>query len=433
MSGIELMIERRRKSIFSLKNFIVIQTLLLMVSIIATYWMANFYYSSVGHELTKRELSNSLYDFQKIFQTTALSPEKMCDLLAKRRISIISNDGAVLCDSSVADVVDLDDHSKRPEILGAKQHGIGFSERFSISVGTSMMYGAILVPKLEQLYYLRLAIPVAKLDFAIQKVTKTIFWYLIPIMLIFLIASVWLLSLKDKYDRGKTRKLKEDLLANIGHEVRTPLAALKGRVQILLGSNDEERLVDQKRHLEKIELSVDRITSLFSDVLDLTGLERGGQFFVESIELEPLFCEMVETLLERYRAKNINIRRNVTVPVIEADSKMLHQILNNLIDNAFKYSLAGGEITIVVKESGSEVLFQIGDNGVGISNDNHKKIFERFYRVDVSRSRSLGGTGLGLAIAKHAVLRHHGKIWVESSEGEGSLFSVLLPHKQIDH
>ncbi|MDI3280193.1 MAG: ATP-binding protein [Bacillota bacterium] len=237
--------------------------------------------------------------------------------------------------------------------------------------------------------------------------------------------------LSDISDLRRLERIRADFVANVSHELRTPLTSLKGYAETLLdGALDDPPTA--RRFLEVIQQEADRMARLISDLLDLTHLEARGQTIVKSpVRIE----EVVENSLRVVRpaAEKKGIRLEVDLPsdlpVLWANADMLEQVLINLLDNAVKYTPEGGEVKVAVRAGRGVMHISVADTGIGIPREHLGRLFERFYRVDRARSRSLGGTGLGLAIVKHIVERHGGSVGVESAVGRGSTFTVTLPLK----
>ncbi|HEY6263264.1 MAG TPA: ATP-binding protein [Candidatus Acidoferrum sp.] len=235
--------------------------------------------------------------------------------------------------------------------------------------------------------------------------------------------------LHDITDLRKLERVRRDFVANVSHEFKTPLTAIQGFAETLLaGAIDDAQ--NRVRFLEIILEHSQRLARLTDDLLRLSqmdadrlGLEIRGvgvQQFVES-------C--VETAQRPAAERDLRISVNLSsrLPEIAADRRRLAEVLQNLLDNAIQYTPPGGQIMLSASANGSEVTFTVSDTGIGIPQTDQPRIFERFYRVDVARSREVGGTGLGLAIAKHLVEVHGGRIWVESEVGQGSQFHFTVP------
>lgn len=223
-------------------------------------------------------------------------------------------------------------------------------------------------------------------------------------------------------------KVRKDFVANVSHELKTPLTAIKGYAETLLSGalKDEENAV---KFLKIIDQHSDRLNSIVLDLLDLSKIESEQyRLQLEQLNLEPFLDEVQATFEKSLQAKRINLKilNEVTTPVF-CDAGALRQVLNNLLDNAIKYSQEGSEIEVKVAAGKSGLQVSVRDQGAGIPAEHLPRIFERFYRVDPSRSRQQGGTGLGLSIVKHLVQLHGGEIWAESKLGEGSVFHFTLP------
>lgn len=234
------------------------------------------------------------------------------------------------------------------------------------------------------------------------------------------------------YDITNLRRLEQirtDFVANVSHELKTPLTSIGGYVETLLSGaiHDEEYNV---RFLQRIDDQVARINNLVSDLLSLARIESHEEAILLSpIDWEPLVSAAVQRHAPAMARKHIN--HHVGVPaepvVVLGDDEAMTQILDNLLDNAIKYTPEGGSVTMRLASSGPFGTMEVEDTGIGIREKHHERIFERFYRVDKARSRELGGTGLGLSIVKHLVRRLHGEISVESEVARGSRFTITLP------
>ena len=228
----------------------------------------------------------------------------------------------------------------------------------------------------------------------------------------------------------RLEKVRQDFVANVSHEIRTPIASIKGYAETLL----EGALEDKKNAREFIQIiyqDSNRLASLINDLLDLLRIESGKmKMSVLPVELAPVvertFGILRKVIEEKTLSVNINIPRGL--PRVITDEQRLAQVLLNLCDNAVKYTPEGGSIKVSAQIKDNLVQVDVIDSGVGIPEEDLPRIFERFYRVDKARSRELGGTGLGLSIVKHIVLAHGGEVWVSSVLGHGSTFSFTIPH-----
>lgn len=233
------------------------------------------------------------------------------------------------------------------------------------------------------------------------------------------------------HDITRLRKLEEarkEFVANVTHELKTPLASIKAFAETLRtgGLDDGNRRLE---FVEAIEKDADRMNALVDDLLTLSRIESGrGAALVEKVALAPLAREAALSLSAL--AQRRGIRMDIEGPetaVIKGEPSQWRRIFLNLIENAIKFNKDQGRVHVRISSAGGQVIIEVEDTGVGIPAEDLPRIFERFYRVDKARSRNLGGTGLGLAIVKHIVETHHGTIQAQSQEGRGSLFLLRLP------
>ncbi|AMA73960.1 MULTISPECIES: two-component system histidine kinase PnpS [Aneurinibacillus] len=230
----------------------------------------------------------------------------------------------------------------------------------------------------------------------------------------------------------RLEKMRSEFVANVSHELKTPITSIKGFTETLLDGALEDPDISRS-FLTIINEESDRLNRLITDILDLSKIEQKKMLLkIEELNFSKLIKETVRIVREEARAKNIAIylptEENIT---LEADRDRLQQIVLNLVSNAITYTPENGEVTITLCErEDKSVEMIVADTGIGIPPEHLPRIFERFYRVDKARSRESGGTGLGLAIVKHLVESHHGTIHVESQEGKGTTFTVILPKYQ---
>jgi len=233
----------------------------------------------------------------------------------------------------------------------------------------------------------------------------------------------------DITELKRLEDIRKDFVANVSHELRTPISSIKGYAETLLdGKADNEETV--KDFLGIIYQDSNRLANLIDDLLDLSKIESGKmKMEFEALDLMPIARRCFNVLEKSAKDKSISVALFIppNLPRIKGDEKRLAQVFLNLLDNAIKYTTAGGKVTLHASLKDKVVQVDISDTGIGISEKDLPRIFERFYRVDKARSRELGGTGLGLSIVKHIVQAHNGQAWVQSALGKGSTFSFTIP------
>ena len=235
--------------------------------------------------------------------------------------------------------------------------------------------------------------------------------------------------LHDVTELRRLERVRQDFVANVSHEFKTPLTAIQGFAETLLaGAIDDPNA--NRRFLEIIREHAMRLARLTDDLLKLARIEAGKlevQFL--PVVLDDLVESCTETTLLKASRKQISLDNKVPsgLPAVLGDAALLHDVFQNLLDNAVQYTPPGGRITVEASAGPREATLTVTDTGIGIPLADQERIFERFYRVDAARSREAGGTGLGLSIAKHIVEAHGGRLWVESAVGRGSRFSFSIP------
>ncbi|MBI4412107.1 MAG: hypothetical protein HY541_06460 [Deltaproteobacteria bacterium] len=239
------------------------------------------------------------------------------------------------------------------------------------------------------------------------------------------ILSFWILRLYRKLQAME--QYRRDLIVNITHEFLTPLTVIKGYAETLLLDKPDRR--QAQSHIEIVQSHADRLMKMVEDLLRLSRLENvNPRERLSLVDLREFCGELYHRFKPRLDARKIawNFAFKPPLGNIETDPGILEIIFNNLVGNAIKYSEPGGRIEICGEREGLNVRFEVRDRGIGISREDQKRIFERFYRVNKDRARESGGTGLGLSIVKHAVKSLGGEIAVESEPGRGSVFYFTI-------
>ena len=227
---------------------------------------------------------------------------------------------------------------------------------------------------------------------------------------------------------------RKEFVGNVAHELKTPLFSVQGYISNLLdGAMDDKELL--KKYLKRAEKSVDRLTFIIKDLDLITQLESSTlKLKVASFDILKLTEEIIEDLEISASKRNIKIIFNKNYDkqiLVEADKNRIEQVITNLVSNSINYGSEKGTTEISFESNVEKIIVKVNDNGEGISEENMPRLFQRFFRVDVSRSRSQGGSGLGLAIVKHIIDAHNENIYVHSTVGVGSEFSFTLKKSKV--
>jgi two-component system phosphate regulon sensor histidine kinase PhoR len=399
------------------------------------------------------------------------------------RITVVRADGKVLVDSE-ADAAGMENHRTRPELAQAFRGGTGADIRRSVTMGVSFLYVA--VPVAGGRSAIRIAFPLAEINRQVSEIrgkilVSTALAFLPAILLAAALARyisrrfATIMSHAGELARGnfrsrlaetdssefgqlsqtlnetaenlqqtvaqlqrehaeleKLERIRKDFVINVSHELRTPLASIQGYTETLIDGAIEDPDYNM-RFLGIIRHNAERLARLTEDLLTLSRVEQRRQKF--EFEIHPANAlihdafEMMRPIAEKSRIQLLEERAPEDA-VVCCDSEAVSQILSNLMENAIKYTPAGGRISVGALPKDAMVEFFVRDTGIGIPEEDLPRLFERFYRVDKARSRELGGTGLGLAIVKHLVAAHNGLMRVESRVHEGSTFAFTLPVNQ---
>lgn len=390
------------------------------------------------------------------------------------RITLIEADGTVVYDS-MEDASELGNHASRPEVAQALEEGHGSSERASSTLGEVMLYEAALledgsVVRLAQeqaglfSIFSTLIGPVAALAvvaavvalMAARSESRAI---IAPLTLVDLDhprrsadnAYVEMEPMLDRIEKQRQElkrqmrvladndRMRREFTANVTHELKTPLTAISGYAE-LIASDMVESKKDVRKFGKRIYREAGRLTSLVNDILTLSNLDEAehakeGDHTVDDVLGAPEYVDLVELMdaiyqrLESLAEKNqIELSVHLEPAVVFGVWRLLDEMVYNLASNAIRYNRRHGTVDLIcgTTEQGQPYA-RVADTGIGISPDEQDKIFERFYRVDKSRSKSRGGTGLGLAIVKHAALFHGADLELESEPGRGTVVTVVFP------
>ncbi|HWQ77346.1 MAG TPA: ATP-binding protein [Anaerovoracaceae bacterium] len=358
------------------------------------------------------------------------------------RLTFIGTDGNVLADSTEGpDYVNMENHLGREEIKEAIRNGTGESSRKSSTLGTEFLYVAdTLEYRGDKVLITRVALEIDKLRMINDFIVKTsLISSLIGVLIAAVVAFVYTSTLMKPIhemekklkatveENKKADQIRKDFVANVTHELKTPLTSISGFVETLQDGAAEDPEVRSK-FLDIIAIEAARLKRLIEDILIISDIENKREFNTDSdINVRESIEEILASLTPIIEAKKIRTITHYAYEIyIGGNPDRFKQLMVNLIENAVKYSHDGGTVAINAERKEGKVYISVSDTGIGISAENLPRIFERFYRVDKSRSQKVGGTGLGLAIVKHIAALFEAEVKVESELGKGSTFTVMF-------
>ena len=372
------------------------------------------------------------------------------------RVTLIDLEGNVIFDNQI-DESEMENHASREEFKEAKENGYGISKRYSSSL-------------LKTFYYVAY-----KLDNNIIRVSKvadsTLYilfinlWPLYIVAIVLIICSIVLglllskkivdpinnINLEHPLENNKYKeiepllirieaqknelmkeneevlnasKVRQEFTSNVSHELKTPLHVISGYAELI-----KEGIVkdsDVKEFGEKIYSEASRMSELVEDIMKISKLESDKTIEKTQLKLKNIVVAIVDSLMIEADKKNVKFKLSLNDCSISGNYDSIYSLIFNLVDNAIKYNKTNGKITIKLQEVSNNVVLSVKDTGIGIPKEDLDRIFERFYRVDKSRSKDSGGTGLGLAIVKHSLIVNNATIKVESELKKGSTFTVTF-------
>ena len=358
------------------------------------------------------------------------------------RLTFVDMKGNVLADSTKGpDYIKMENHLGREEITEAILTGTGESNRQSATLGTEYLYVAnSLQYHGDKVLITRVALEINKLKMINDYIVKTsLISSLVGIIVAAIIAIAYTNTLmkpisemekrlqKTMEENKKAEQIRKDFVANVTHELKTPLTSISGFVETLQDGAAENPEVRNK-FLDIIAIEAARLKRLIEDILIISDIENKREVNTDSdINVRESIEQILATMEPIIEAKKINIITYYAYEIyIGGNVDRFKQLMVNLIENAVKYSNDDGTVTIKAERKEGRVYISVKDEGIGISEENLPRLFERFYRVDKSRSQKVGGTGLGLAIVKHIASLFEAEIKVESELGKGSIFTVIF-------
>ena len=435
--------------------------------------------SEVKEEITSRLLSHANAFALFLSSNSKLPLIEAADSYANAtnlRITLISLDGQVLGESGLSsnEVMKMDNHLSRPEVLQASREAFGVATRYSSTLKEEYIYVALKI-NAEKASFIRVA---QTMDFAKSLISLRqgyqyrIIFLVSTILIIFtFLVDRWVTSpirnisrVAEKIKMGdwsvrssvpgndeiaalarsvnemaetlgadiakiiKMSDVRSEFLINVTHELKTPIASISGYIETLLSGALEDKKVNRS-FLKRALKNINRLEVLVTDLVDISRIETGELTMnIIQVNIIPIIEELVKDANEGKDKKDLkiyisnNTKNNINV---DADPDRIHQVFDNLLSNAIRYT-DDGEIEIAINSEAGKVNFSIRDTGIGMDDESIERIFERFYRTLTARSRVKSGTGLGLSIVKHIIEAHGSNIEVDSKLGEGTTFSFEL-------
>lgn len=434
-----------------------INTRLVLIAILAVL-ASTISTTIVYYNLFQRQIRNDLSVSAKLlkdthyFETSDINPDNI-DLstdISELRVTWVDTDGTVLYDND-ASTTELGNHSDRPEIQEAFENGVGECVRRSDTMNKNTFYYAVL---LDNKTVLRVSTEAESIWSVFLAVSPMIMLIVIIIVVVCIALSHMLTrqliapiekmaqnmedaSMEPPYkelvpfasmirkqhtDILSAAKARQDFSANVSHELKTPLTAISGYAELIeAGMVDEEK---QKHFIQEIRKNAQRLLSLINDIIRLSELDRtDSQSTFDKFDLNEIVSECMEALDVNAKNRQVTLEYTGEKCNICGSKEMMRELTDNLVQNAIRYNKPNGSVWVEV-HGGDQPRLVVKDNGIGIPADEQQRIFERFYRVDKSRSKATGGTGLGLAIVKHIVEIHDAKLSLESELGQGTTITV---------
>ena len=409
----------------------------------------------IFYELFKSEVVDELKTYADVIKETQsydqiLQGEYDPDV-DDLRITMIKKDGKVFYDS-FADVKKMENHSNRQEVRQALKHGNGKAIRTSDTLDKNTFYYAVRLDDGNVLrvakesrskwsVFIKVMPAILILIFVILAISKMLSDVLTKSLLLpieqmsenldhledittYKELMPFINTIQEQHKNIlMNAKMRQEFTANVSHELKTPLTAISGYSELIQnGMTNEEETI---RFAGEIHKSAKRLLTLINDTIRLSQLDTSEQKVIyEAIDLYKIAEDCVNML--KFSAENhgITISIHGTNAYLEGNKEMLEEVVYNLCDNAIRYNNEGGKVDVTVKPVKGKIYLCVEDNGIGISKEHQERIFERFYRVDKSRSKSTGGTGLGLAIVKHIIQQHGAHMELTSEKGKGTKIEI---------
>lgn len=369
------------------------------------------------------------------------------------RITLIGSEGEVLYES-LLNKDEMDNHNERPEIIEAREKGEGEAIRYSATSGTHTFYYAERLQNGNVLRIGRDSVSVNRI-----MVNTLVIVLVIALCILFvcmgishyltkklvepiekLATNIMLVDENNVYEEIRpfvntikeqhvniinNAQLRQEFTANVSHELKTPLTAISGYAELI--GNGMTGKEDTIRFSNEIHSNANRLLSLINDIIKLSELDEADhQMEMERIDLYKLAENCVQMMQVTAEKQGIRLILQGESTMVMANKGLMDEVFYNLCSNAIRYNKPGGSVTVTVGTKDERPFLSVADTGIGIPKECQERVFERFYRVDKSRSKSTGGTGLGLAIVKHIVAQHNAALHLDSELGEGTTIEIVF-------
>ena len=426
---------------------------MITVAILATTLLLSW----VNYEMFKGRVMDDLEAYGRMFAVEmngeAETQSALHSLEEDIRVTLVHADGTVYYDN-FADPNAMDNHADRPEIRQALENGSGSDIRNSSTVDQSAFYYAV---RLKNGDVMRLAqeasniwsvyfrsMPLIMLLAAGMACVSLYLAHLLTARLVQpierMIAHLNNVSGVARYPELepfmdmieqqheeilRSANMRVEFTANVSHELKTPLTSISGYAELIESGMAQGE--QAKTFAAEIHKSANRLLTLINDIIRLSQMDAPmPDLKFEPVDLAQIAANTFEQLEMSARKADVTLQLDAKPAMVEADRQMMDELLYNLCDNAIRYNVHGGSVKLEVRPIRDKVIVCVQDTGIGISPENQEHVFERFYRVDKSRSKATGGTGLGLAIVKHIAVKHNAQIELESELGRGTKISVIF-------
>ncbi len=375
------------------------------------------------------------------------------------RITLVGTDGRAICDN-YADVKDMGNHKNRPEIKKALKDGEGQAVRNSQTMGKSAFYYAV---RLDNGDVLRISKEVSSMTgILISTVPRLVVLSVLLFVACVLLSHAltksivkpieelaqnlegpamyhvyeelepYVTTIRTQHeDIIRNANMRQEFTANVSHELKTPLTSISGYSELI--ENGIATGDDVQRFAKEIHKSSNRLLTLINDIIRLSELDVTTEDIMEEIDISEMAANSVEMLQMAAEKHQVRISFSGEKQIVMANRQMMDELIYNLCDNAIRYNNPGGRVDVSVYREVDRIVLEVKDNGIGIPEKDQERIFERFYRVDKSRSKSTGGTGLGLAIVKHIIALHDNvRLELRSKLGEGTTVYVYFRETNVE-